>query len=96
MFLKSCLGEYPDLGKIIPRPLLSTVVMAVCAFAVYRLCNMISAAPGHLLMTIYLAVSIGAAVIVYAFMIIFTRSITAEDMKLIPKGDKLAKLLRMK
>ena len=96
VFLKSCMGEYPNLGKIIPRPLLSTVVMAVCAFTVYRLCNIIIGTPGHFLMTIYLAVSIGAAVIVYAFMIVFTRSITAEDMKLIPKGEKIAKLLRMK
>ena len=73
-----------------------TIVMAVCAFGVYSLCNVFGGNPGHFLMTVYLAVSIGAAVIVYAVMIIITRSITAEDMKLIPKGEKIAKLLRMK
>ena len=96
LFLKSCLGEYPNLLHIIPRPLVSTIVMAVCAFGVYSLCNVFGGNPGHFLMTVYLAVSIGAAVIVYAVMIIITRSITAEDMKLIPKGEKIAKLLRMK
>ena len=96
LFLKSCLGEYPNLLHIIPRPLVSTIVMAVCAFGVYSLCNIFSGNPGHFLMTVYLAISMGAAVIVYAVMIIVTRSITAEDMKLIPKGEKIAKLLRMK
>ena len=96
MFLKSCLGEYPSLVKIISRPLISTLVMAVCAYTVYSLCGIISQEPGRLLMTIYLAVSIGSAVIVYLVMVIITRSVTAEDMKLIPKGEKIAKLLRMK
>ena len=95
LFLKTCLGEYPNIIKIIVRPLVSTLTMAISAFGVYSLCNLIGGTPGHLLMTIYLAVSIFAAVIVYAVMIIATRSITADDMKMIPKGEKIAKLLHM-
>jgi len=35
-------------------------------------------------------------VAVYLFLIVLTRSVTAEDMKLIPKGEKLAKLLHIR
>ena len=96
MFLKTCLGEYPNIIKIITRPLLSTLTMSVSAFGVYTLCTrIISSDPGHLLMTIYLGASIAVAVVVYLIMIIATKSITADDMNMIPKGDKIAKLLRM-
>lgn len=96
LFLKKCLGAYPSLRKIFVRPLVSTAVMGVSAFGVYQMCRLIlGAAPGRMLMAVYLAVSIGAAVVVYLVMVIMTRSITAEDMKLIPKGEKLAKFLKM-
>ena len=97
MFLKSCLGEYPSVVKIISRPLISTLAMAVSAYTVYNLCvKVISDDPGRLLMAIYLAAAIGVAVIVYLVMVIAVRAITLEDMKMIPKGEKIAKLLRMK
>jgi len=45
-------------------------------------------------------VPFGAAVvvgvIVYAVMIVAIRAITLEDMKLIPKGEKVAKLLHIR
>jgi hypothetical protein len=37
-----------------------------------------------------------AAVITYIAAVVLTRSITMEDMKLIPKGEKLAKLLKIR
>ena len=46
-------------------------------------------------MTLDMCVAIAAAVIVYAVAVIKLRAITADDMKLIPKGDKIAKLLHM-
>lgn len=97
LFLRSCLGEYPSLAKIIVRPLGSTAIMAASAFGVYALCeNVISPNPGRMLMAVYLAAAIGVAVVVYLVMVIAFRAITAQDMKMIPKGEKLAKLLRMK
>lgn len=97
LFLKGCLGQYPNLAEVLLRPLVSSLVMAVTAFGVYELCQLVLGDdPGRLLMAVYLAVSIGAAVVVYLVMVIFTRAITAEDMKMLPKGDKIAKLLNMK
>ncbi len=40
-------------------------------------------------------VSIGIAVIVYFALILVTRAISKEDLALLPKGDKLAKILRV-
>lgn len=97
LFLKSCLGEYPNIIKIVARPLFSTLLMAVSAFGMYHLCGiLLDSDPGRVLMMIYLAASICVAVIVYFIMIIVTKSITAEDMSMIPKGDKIAKLLKIK
>ena len=36
------------------------------------------------------------AVVVYLVMVIATRAVTSADMKLIPKGEKLAKLLHIR
>ena len=36
------------------------------------------------------------AVVVYAVCIIATRAVTVEDMKLIPKGEKIAKVLKIR
>ena len=49
-----------------------------------------------MLLLLALGCAIGVAVVVYVVLIVLTRSITAEDMKLIPKGEKLAKLLHIR
>ena len=47
-------------------------------------------------LTILLAVALAAAVIVYFVSVIALRGITREDMKLIPGGEKVAKILHMR
>ena len=95
-FIRRCFGEYPHLGRILGRPLVSTAVMGVAAVGAYKVCSLVlGTEPGRLMMLMELAVAILAAVIVYFVMVIVTRSITAEDLKLIPKGEKIAKLLKM-
>lgn len=47
------------------------------------------------MMALVMCIAIGVAVIVYAVSVIKLRVITTEDMKLIPKGEKIAKLLHM-
>ena len=41
------------------------------------------------------AAAIGVAVIVYFALILLTRAISKEDLALMPKGDKIARLLRL-
>ena len=86
-------------GRSFLPPLLSTLVMAACAWAVYGIAGrVLHVGPGgsRLMMLIALAAAIIVAVVVYLVMVIITRSVTMEDMKLIPKGEKIAKLLHIK
>lgn len=46
--------------------------------------------------TIYIGVAILVAVIVYFVMILAMKTITREDLKLVPKSEKVARLLRVK
>ena len=40
--------------------------------------------------------AIGAAVVVYGVLVIALRIITREDLKLIPKGEKIARILHIR
>ncbi|MBP1758972.1 MAG: hypothetical protein H6Q61_1221, partial [Firmicutes bacterium] len=40
--------------------------------------------------------SIGVAVVVYGVLIVLLRAITKDDLSLMPKGDKIAAILRLK
>jgi hypothetical protein len=51
--------------------------------------------PERLTAMIAMVGSIAIAVLVYLFLTISTRAITIEDMKLIPKGEKIARLLKI-
>ncbi len=88
-----------NLGKILIRPAVSAAVMGAAAWAVYGLASRLlggGEALGRIPMAVAMVAAIGVAVIVYLVLIIVLRAITAEDMRLIPKGEKLAKLLKIK
>ena len=48
------------------------------------------------MMALCMCLAIGVAVIVYLVLVVLTRAVTFEDMKLIPKGEKLARLLHIR
>ena len=47
-------------------------------------------------MAIAMVAAIGVAVVVYFVLVVALRAITYEDMKLIPKGEKLARILHIR
>lgn len=96
VFMCRSLDKAPSLGRVLGRPLLATAIMAVVAYGAYTLCAAVLAPVGRLSIAVDLGVAIVLAVIAYAIFAIKLRAITAEDMSLIPKGDKIARLLRMK
>ena len=57
--------------------------------------QIVSIAPQEKLMQ-YFPVSILAGVVVYGVLVITLRILQAEDVKALPKGEKIAKLLRLK
>ncbi len=88
--------------RIIGRPGISVAIMGIAACSVWNLLHGVMGGvtaeimdrPVNVLIPFGAAVATG--VIVYFVMIIALRAITLEDMKLIPKGEKVAKLLRIR
>ncbi|MCM1148782.1 MAG: polysaccharide biosynthesis protein [Butyricicoccus sp.] len=106
IFLCRCMERRPRLSKTLLRPVLSCAVMGAAAWGLYGLLEMclsgvISFGIGRLsagwIVTAISAIgAIGAAVTVYLVMAISMRAVTLEDMKLIPRGEKIAKLLHIR
>lgn len=94
IFLCRCMERRLSLKRMILRPLISSLVMGAAAWAVYGLVSMVLG-DGWSCMALAMLCGVGVAVAVYLVLIIVTRAITMEDMKLIPKGEKLAKLLHI-
>ena len=97
IFLCKTLRERPNVGRALVRPLLSTLIMAVVAWGVYA---GLSAAMGGDLswkhMALAMLVSMVCAVVTYLVAVVKTRAITLADLQLIPKGEKLAKVLHIR
>ena len=77
--------------------MVASVVMGAAAWAVYGLVSRVlsghSAYAANALATL---VGILAGVVVYAILVVALRILRAEDVKTLPKGEKIAKLLRLK
>jgi len=98
-FIMIKIKERPKFGTVFFRPLLCSAVMAGAAFSVYRLIFWLGSGiigTGRFAVTFYLAVAIIVGVAVYGVLIIVSRTITMEDMKLVPKGEKVAKFLHIR
>ena len=98
IFLCRVMSDRPRLGSILARPVLSCAAMGLTAWAVYGLSMRFIGGvdAGRLMMALCMCLAIGAAVIVYLVLTVLTRAVTYEDMKLIPRGEKLARLLRIR
>lgn len=98
-FIIAKVKERPKFLGISLKPLLCTAIMAAAAFFAYELLYRLGSGligTGRLVVIVYLAVAILIAVAVYAVLIIVTRTITKEDIALVPKGEKLARILRIR
>lgn len=95
IFICRRLDSRPNLGKVFAKPALSCAAMGAVAWAVYSLLSG-SGAISWARTAISMLAAIVCAVAVYAVVIIAVRGITADDMRLIPKGDKIARLLKIR
>lgn len=85
--VKKYTGTRFDVKLSVWKPLLSGIVMSVVVLAVYYLFRNIL---GNSLTTV---LAIGAGAAVYGIMLLRTKAIEAHEIKLLPKGEKLAGLL---
>ena len=98
-FVMHKLPEKPALGKVFVKPIINCLAMGAAAWVVYPAALKLLGAepePGRKIILLALVVTIAVAAAVYAVMTVITKAITIEDMRLIPKGEKLAKLLHIK
>jgi len=98
-FIKARIKNKPKFVKVFIRPLLCSAVMGVATRLVYELMHRLGSTiigSCQLAVALYLAISVIVGVIVYAVLIIATRTVTITDMKLVPKGEKLVKILRIR
>lgn len=81
-------GTQFDLSMTVVKPFISSGVMAVCAWGLYRLLDVVLG--GSRFATV---LAILFAVVVYGVMVFVTRTITREELAKMPKGDKIVRLL---
>ena len=89
--MKRHISARPAIFKNIIRPGLSSAIMGAATFMVYRvLSNAISS------WKLACLLSLAFAVVLYAVLAVFLRCLTYEDCMLLPKGEKIAKILRIR
>lgn len=98
-FIMHRMPEKPDLAKVFVLPAFNSLVMGGIAWLVYpaflKLLNA-PADPGRKMILLALLLTIIVGIFVYLVLTIVTRALTMEDMKLIPKGEKIGKKLHIR
>ena len=79
----------PNYFRIFFGPALATAVMALAAGGAYRLAHLVV---GN---TLSLMVAILCAVAVYGFLVVWLQILSREELKLMPKGEKIADFLKL-
>lgn len=87
--VRKYLGYRQNIKKIFVLPMIASVTMGVCAYFVYQGMHKIS---GSNLISLIIAIIIAACV--YGVLVLRLGVLTKEDIEAMPKGKKLAKLLK--
>ena len=95
VFMCRTLSHRPRLLRVFSGPLAASALMGLTAWGVYGLCAR-ALGSGRIGTLLAMCAAIGAAVIVYLVTAIVFRAVTKEDMKLIPGGEKIARILHMR
>ncbi len=88
--IRRVLRHPPRLVQNLIKPAIASLLMGAAAFGVDRLCLAL-----NLPLVLRTVVSIGLAGVFYVFLVLVLKIITRDDCRLLPKGDKIAKFLRI-
>ena len=72
------------------KPTLAAALMGAAAWGCYGLLS------GHLGNTLAVAGAIVVAVVIYALLVVVLRIVSRDDLSLMPKGEKIARLLHIR
>lgn len=92
-YIKKYLGYVPDFKRILLRPFAASLICALTAMVSYWGINAFFAAFLPRLTRFSVIFAIGVAMVVYFFVIFLFRAVSREDVLLLPKGQKLCRLL---
>lgn len=110
IFIKRVIPKAPNYGRTFVKPFIAALVMGAAAWATNGLLTRVLMGISQFQATIastgavdltrigYALVTvgtIGVAVVVYGLLIVVLKAITKEDLSLMPKGDKIAAILRI-
>lgn len=79
----------PSMVKLFAKPLAASILMGGAAWSVHGLTS------GFLGSKLATVLAIGVAVVLYAVLLILLQVITEDDLSLMPKGDKIGRLLHI-
>lgn len=82
--------DKPNYLALLAKPLGASLLMALCA---RMICDITSRFTGSVLVCV--AVSVALAVVIYAVLVVTLHIITSDDLALLPKGRKLARILHI-
>ena len=89
-FIRRTVPAPPSFLRAVAKPFIAAAVMAAGAWASHGL--LVRFGLGNSLATLG---AIAIAVVIYAVLILVLKAISREDLALMPKGDKIAKILRV-
>jgi len=91
--IRRCIPQKPAIVKNLLRPVLPVAVMgAVAYFSWQGLIALLGAGTSRVILC---GVPIMAAGVVYLVLAVLCKAFTREDCMLLPKGEKIARLLRL-
>jgi len=96
VFMCRTLHKRPRLLRIFSGSVAASALMGLCAWAIYGLASRFIGIDSWFRLAVCMLLGVGCAVVVYFISAICLKAVTKEDMKLIPGGGKLAKLLHMR
>lgn len=89
--MRKVIRKAPNVPKHLLKPLLAALIMGGVAYGGWRLTASVTAS---MLMQCALPIALAAAA--YVILVIVLRVVTYDDCMLLPKGEKIAKLLRIR
>jgi len=98
-FIMAKIKDRPKFSRVFFRPLLCAVIMAMASLGTYELLRYFGGPVlgiGQLATTLYLIAAVLIGISAYVILIVVTKTVTMDDMLLLPKGAKLAKFLRVR
>jgi len=98
-FIKARIRQARNLRTVFTKPLFCALIMGITAFLTYTGIQWLGYGifgDGRAATTVYLILTILISATVYIALVVLTKVVTKKDLEHVPKGEKLAKLLRVK